>query len=60
MVITATELKTNNMARTTGRSGFKMRSGNSPLRQDTAGEARKKTLGSEISRFFSDLHTDLK
>ena len=42
------------MARTTGRSGFKMRSGNTPLRHKEGG-VDKKTLKSEISRFFSDL-----
>ena len=49
------------MARTTGRSGFKMRSGNSPLRQpESTSEIRKKTLGSEINRFFSDLSEGLR
>ena len=52
------------MARTTGRSGFKMRSGNSPLREEdngtSGGDMRKKTLGGEINRFFSDLHTGLQ
>ena len=61
----AEELKTNNMARTTGRSGFKMKSGNAPLRKEsrdwtgsTQGDTRsikRAKLTSDISSFFSGL-----